>query len=251
MLIPAVAISLPWLPLATRSGPCTAILPRHRRRHHRPTRAGQAAGRGGRGSCHHACCSSAGPPARRCDRPRRRSLLLRLHPCRRPHPFPQRRACRRSRRHPPLPRSQCRLPRPWLPPRLRPRPPPPRLLNRLPRQRPRPTARPPPRRTQPSAWQAFIGNAARVPITFNFKPSAVTLNRTGERDIDRLVAYLKQHHATGNRVYLAAFTDNSGDPAGQRGGGAEARGRGRRRADKFGRDAGARGELWVGDACGR
>ncbi len=60
---------------------------------------------------------------------------------------------------------------------------------------------------------AFIGDATRVPITFNFKSSAVTLNSRGAHDVDRLVAYLKQHHATGDRVYLAAFTDNSGDPA--------------------------------------
>ncbi len=61
--------------------------------------------------------------------------------------------------------------------------------------------------------QAFLGNATRVPITFNFRPSVAALTARSERDVEKLVSYLKQHHATGDRVYLAGFTDNQGDPA--------------------------------------
>ncbi len=61
--------------------------------------------------------------------------------------------------------------------------------------------------------QTFLGNATRVPFTFNFRTSVVDLTGHSERELERLVGYLKQHHATGDRVYLAGFTDNQGDPA--------------------------------------
>ena len=60
---------------------------------------------------------------------------------------------------------------------------------------------------------SFLGDATRVPITFTFRSSVVTLTGRSEHDIDRLVGYLRQHHAAGDRVYLAGFTDNQGDPA--------------------------------------
>ncbi len=67
--------------------------------------------------------------------------------------------------------------------------------------------------TDPAARvQAFVGNAARVPITFTFRSSVVALGARSDRDLERLIGYLKQHHATGERVYLAGFTDNQGDP---------------------------------------
>ena len=61
--------------------------------------------------------------------------------------------------------------------------------------------------------RAFLGNAARVPITITFRSGVVALTGHGEHELDRLVGYLKQHHAVGDRVYLAGFTDNQGDPA--------------------------------------
>ncbi len=61
--------------------------------------------------------------------------------------------------------------------------------------------------------QAFLGNATRVPFTFNFRSGVVDLTGRGERELERLVGYLRQHHATGDRLYLAGFTDNQGDTA--------------------------------------
>ncbi len=61
--------------------------------------------------------------------------------------------------------------------------------------------------------QAFLGNATRVPITFNFRSGVVDLTARSQRELERLVGYLRQHRATGDRLYLAGFTDNQGDPA--------------------------------------
>ncbi len=60
---------------------------------------------------------------------------------------------------------------------------------------------------------AFLGNAARVPVTFTFKSGSVSLTGRDSHEVERLVGYLGQHHATGERVLLAGFTDNQGDAA--------------------------------------
>ena len=60
---------------------------------------------------------------------------------------------------------------------------------------------------------AFLGRATRLPVTFAFRSGAVTLSGKSERDIARLIAILRQHHATGDQLYLAGFTDNQGDAA--------------------------------------
>ncbi len=61
--------------------------------------------------------------------------------------------------------------------------------------------------------RAFLGSAVRVPVTLTFRSSVVTLGGRADHDLERAIAYLRQHHATGDRVYLAGFTDNQGDAA--------------------------------------
>ena len=62
-------------------------------------------------------------------------------------------------------------------------------------------------------YRALVAGATRVSIDFRFQPGSVELDSRGVRDLERLVGYLRQVHADGGRLILAAFADSQGAPA--------------------------------------
>lgn len=64
----------------------------------------------------------------------------------------------------------------------------------------------------PPAYTALINNDVKVTTEFRFLFGSSTLDSRGLNDVTRLVEYLSDKQNSGEKVILAGFTDNVGDP---------------------------------------
>ena len=62
-------------------------------------------------------------------------------------------------------------------------------------------------------YKQLVQGATRMSVDFRFQPGSFDLDSRGYRDMDRVIAYLKAQRVNANKIVLAAFADNSGQPA--------------------------------------
>ena len=62
-------------------------------------------------------------------------------------------------------------------------------------------------------YKQLVQGATRMSVDFRFQPGSVDLDSRGYRDMDRVIAYLKAQRVNSSKIVLAAFADNSGQPA--------------------------------------
>ena len=62
-------------------------------------------------------------------------------------------------------------------------------------------------------YKQLVQGATRMSVDFRFQPGSVDLDSRGARDMDRVIAYLKSQRVSASKIVLAAFADNSGQPA--------------------------------------
>jgi phosphate transport system substrate-binding protein len=62
-------------------------------------------------------------------------------------------------------------------------------------------------------FRGLVAGATQVSTTFRFQPGSALLDSRASRDVDRLVAFLRTRHSTGDQLILAGFADNTGAPA--------------------------------------
>ena len=67
--------------------------------------------------------------------------------------------------------------------------------------------------TASDRFRQFVAGSSRISVDFRFQPNSVDLDGRSAKDLDRLAAYVKQQRINPARLILAAFADNSGQPA--------------------------------------
>jgi phosphate transport system substrate-binding protein len=70
-----------------------------------------------------------------------------------------------------------------------------------------------PSRAMPSAYQALARDAKRLSVNFRFAEGSATLDNKAQRDLERLLDYLKSQGKLQHQVVLVGFGDAKADPA--------------------------------------
>ncbi|MDY0248895.1 MAG: phosphate ABC transporter substrate-binding/OmpA family protein [Pseudomonas sp.] len=64
----------------------------------------------------------------------------------------------------------------------------------------------------PQRYQQLAREAQRLSVNFRFKEGSSQLDNKAERDIERVLAYLRKHNKTENKLVLVGFGDSKSDP---------------------------------------
>lgn len=70
-----------------------------------------------------------------------------------------------------------------------------------------------PAQGMPEAYQALAREARRLSLNFRFREGSATLDNKARRDVERLLAYLRQHDKLDGKAVLVGFGDARQDPA--------------------------------------
>ncbi|WP_397448324.1 substrate-binding domain-containing protein [Pseudomonas sp. NA-150] len=65
----------------------------------------------------------------------------------------------------------------------------------------------------PADYQAIVKQAQRLSVNFRFAQGSATLDNKAQRDLKRVLAYLKNHDKLNREVTLVGFGDSKSDPA--------------------------------------
>lgn len=66
--------------------------------------------------------------------------------------------------------------------------------------------------SMPLQYQQLAQQAQRLSVNFRFKEGSAQLDNKAHRDIDRVLAYLRKHNKTKNKLVLVGFGDSKSDP---------------------------------------
>ena len=66
--------------------------------------------------------------------------------------------------------------------------------------------------TMPESYQELATYAQRLSVNFRFKEGSAQLDNKAQRDIERVLAYLRKHNKTERKLVLVGFGDSKSDP---------------------------------------
>lgn len=71
----------------------------------------------------------------------------------------------------------------------------------------------PPSDAMPAAYQTLAREAQRLSVNFRFQEGSASLDNKAQRDIERVLSYLKEQNKLHQKVVLVGFGDSKSDPA--------------------------------------
>lgn len=66
--------------------------------------------------------------------------------------------------------------------------------------------------SMPLQYQQLAQNAQRLSVNFRFKEGSAQLDNKAQRDIERVLAYLRTHNKTNDKLVLVGFGDSKSEP---------------------------------------
>lgn len=66
--------------------------------------------------------------------------------------------------------------------------------------------------SMPQHYQQLAREAQRLSVNFRFKEGSAQLDNKAERDLERVLVYLRKHNKTRNKLVLVGFGDSKADP---------------------------------------